>query len=79
MRLSVVIPALNEANRIVGAIKSARAPGFDVVVADVDVRLLRLLFLSVGRFRSVISSTYRDDSTLHHVLDLDRGHLGASA
>jgi len=30
----VVIPALNEANRVVGAIESARAPGVEVVVAD---------------------------------------------
>jgi rSAM/selenodomain-associated transferase 2 len=34
VRLSVVIPALNEANRVVDAIKSARAPGVEVVVAD---------------------------------------------
>ena len=34
VRLSVVIPALNEANRIVDAINSARAPGVEVVVAD---------------------------------------------
>jgi rSAM/selenodomain-associated transferase 2 len=34
VRLSVVIPALNEANRVVGAIESARAPGVEVVVAD---------------------------------------------
>jgi rSAM/selenodomain-associated transferase 2 len=34
VRLSVVIPALNEANRVVDAINSARAPGVEVVVAD---------------------------------------------
>jgi rSAM/selenodomain-associated transferase 2 len=34
VRLSVVIPALNEANRVVDAIDSARAPGVEVVVAD---------------------------------------------
>jgi rSAM/selenodomain-associated transferase 2 len=34
VKLSVVIPALNEANRIVAAIQSARAPGVEVVVAD---------------------------------------------
>jgi len=34
VRLSVVIPALNEANRVVAAIESARAPGVEVVVAD---------------------------------------------
>jgi rSAM/selenodomain-associated transferase 2 len=34
VRLSVVIPALNEANRVVAAVKSARAPGVEVVVAD---------------------------------------------
>jgi len=32
VRLSVVIPALNEANRVVDAIESARAPGVEVVV-----------------------------------------------
>jgi len=34
VRLSVVIPALNEADRIVGAIESARAPGVEIVVVD---------------------------------------------
>ena len=34
VKLSVVIPALNEANWVVGAIESARAPGVEVVVAD---------------------------------------------
>ena len=34
VRLSVVIPALNEANRVVDAVNSASAPGIEVVVAD---------------------------------------------
>ena len=34
VKLSVVIPALNEANRVVGAIKSARAPDVEVLVVD---------------------------------------------
>ena len=34
MKLSVVIPALNEADRVVRAIESARAPGVEVVVVD---------------------------------------------
>jgi rSAM/selenodomain-associated transferase 2 len=34
VRLSVVIPALNEADRIVGTIESARAPGVEIVVVD---------------------------------------------
>ena len=34
MKLSVVIPALNEANRVVAAIKSARAPDVEVLVVD---------------------------------------------
>jgi rSAM/selenodomain-associated transferase 2 len=34
VKLSVVIPALNEANRVVGAIESARAPDVEVLVVD---------------------------------------------
>ncbi len=34
MKLSVVIPALNEADRIVGAIESARAPDVEILVVD---------------------------------------------
>jgi rSAM/selenodomain-associated transferase 2 len=34
VKLSVVIPALNEADWVVSAIESARAPGVDVVVVD---------------------------------------------
>ena len=34
VKLSVVIPALNEANRVVSAIESAHAPGVEVVVVD---------------------------------------------
>ncbi len=34
VRLSVVIPALNEANRVVAAIESARAPGVEIIVVD---------------------------------------------
>jgi len=34
VKLSVVIPALNEADRVVGAIESARAPGVEVFVVD---------------------------------------------
>jgi rSAM/selenodomain-associated transferase 2 len=34
VKLSVVIPALNEANWVVGAIKSARAPDVEVLVVD---------------------------------------------
>jgi len=34
VKLSVVIPALNEADRIVAAIESARAPDVEVLVAD---------------------------------------------
>lgn len=34
VRLSVVIPALNEGNRVVDAINSAHAPGVEIVVAD---------------------------------------------
>ena len=34
MKLSVVIPALNEANRVVAAIQSARAPDVEVLVVD---------------------------------------------
>ncbi len=34
VKLSVVIPALNEANRVVGAVESARAPDVEVLVVD---------------------------------------------
>ncbi len=34
MKLSVVIPTLDEADRVVGAIESAGAPGVEVVIAD---------------------------------------------
>jgi len=34
VKLSVVVPALNEADRVVRAIESARAPGVEVVVVD---------------------------------------------
>jgi rSAM/selenodomain-associated transferase 2 len=34
VKLSVVIPALNEGNRVVGAVESARAPDVEVLVVD---------------------------------------------
>jgi rSAM/selenodomain-associated transferase 2 len=57
----VVIPALNEANRVVGAIKSARAPGVEVVVADGGSRdATRELAAAAGAL-VVNSSTGRAD------------------
>lgn len=61
VKLSVVIPAMNEANRVVGAIESARAPGVEVVVVDGGSRdATRALAVATG-VRVVSSPAGRAD------------------